>query len=1031
MSISFSSCFERSEAQSVERLLEQIEWDGRRAHAAQQRASGLVEALRARRQPAGQLESFLQDYSLNTDEGLALMALAEALLRIPDKKTAYALIRDKVAAANWLEASGGSKDMVVKAAGLGLFMTSKTLDGVLGRVGEPFMHQAMLKAMRILGKQFVLGRDIEEAMQNAQNLEKQGLRLSYDMLGEGARTSDDAQRYFESYAAAIDYIGARRPLAAASDDRRPGVSVKLSALHPRYEPAQADLCVPAMAERLGDLAELAARHDLMMTIDAEESWRLDLSFQVIEKALERDALKGWDGFGLAVQAYHKAAMKAVRHVQELAEARKQRLHIRLVKGAYWDSEIKNTQVAGLSQFPVYTRKSHTDLSYLTCASQMFKARGFLYPMFGTHNAHSVAAISEMAADHGGAAFEFQRLFGMGQGLYEVLAARDPSAKVSVYAPVGPHEDLLPYLVRRLLENGANTSFVNRIMSQDAPVEELVADPVDTIRQHGEFKHPRISLPEGLFQDEEPMGRCNSSGVDLHATGAVSDLREKMAVFYKKSYEAMPIINGQVGGQRGVAQDVVNPADLSDVVGRMVPASDTDVQRAFTVADECFADWAGRSAGERADILERLADLYESRRAELMALLVREAGRSLRDAHDEVREAVDFCRYYAAQGRGLFADAGQVMPGPVGERNVLTLHGRGSFVCISPWNFPLAIFTGQIAAALMAGNCVLAKPAEQAPLIGALSARMMREAGVPDGALQLLPGDGHVGAMLTAHPRCAGVAFTGSVPVARAINRSLADRNGAIAPLIAETGGQNIMVVDSSALPEQVVDDVMRSAFGSAGQRCSALRILCLQEEIADKILRILKGAMVHLRIGDPLDISSDLGPVIDEEARAKLMHHRKALDGFGKLIAEVPLSEGLKARGCFFAPCAYEVNGLKGLEEEVFGPILHVVRYRRDKLDELLDEVKALGYGLTLGIHSRIDAFHDYVVAKMPVGNIYVNRSMIGAVVGSQPFGGMGLSGTGPKAGGPHYLARFASEKLVSTNTAAAGGNASLVSLSE
>ncbi len=1016
------------EAKAVDGLMKALPWDGVRAQRVGEQAGEIVKALRKQKIPMGQLEAFLKDYSLDTEEGLALMCLAEALLRVPDKATAHALIRDKVAAANWLDAAGGSKDWVVKAAGVGLFMTNKTLDGVLARIGEPFIREAMVKAMQILGKQFVLGVDIEDAVQNADKLRSKGYRMSYDILGEGARTAADAERYFQSYLNAITYVGQR---GSQDEARRPGVSVKLSALHPRYEFAQAQTCVAAMVDKLLVLAQEAENYNLSFTVDAEEADRLELSLEVIEKTLEAQGLTGWGGFGMAVQAYQKRALPLIDYLSDMAKTHQRRLQVRLVKGAYWDTEIKRAQVQGLDAFPVFTRKANTDASFLACAHRLLSDDNAFFPMLATHNAHSIAAVMDMAKDLS-ASYEFQRLFGMGQGLFDMLI-KAHELPVSVYAPVGPHSDLLPYLVRRLLENGANTSFVNRMLDPGAPVEGLVADPVDKIRTRAEAQHPNIRFPRDLYCEEKPAPRVNSKGLDLSDPDSVDALTRGMDGFLGR-YESFPLIGGKAYADN-VGHEIINPADSGDTVGDMYPGDQGLAHKAVRVAGEAFVEWSGTDASIRAQILERIADLYEENRDELMALLVREAGKTMPDALGEIREAVDFCRYYAGQGREAFAREGISLPGPTGESNVFTLHGRGVFVCISPWNFPLAIFTGQIAAALMAGNGVVAKPAEQTPLIGMRAVQLMHEAGIPYDVLNIVPGDGLVGAALVSEARVGGVVFTGSTGVAQEINRTLAGKDGAIVPLIAETGGQNAMIVDSSALPEQVVDDVIVSAFGSAGQRCSALRILCVQEDVADKMIRMLKGAMEQLVVGQPCDLATDVGPVIDEEARAALVHHREGLRGYGRLIHEVPVDQALKdlnkGGGHFFGPCAFEIPDLKGLRGEVFGPILHVVRYAKADLDDLLEEIDAMGYALTLGVHSRIEAFQDYVVNRIRAGNAYVNRSMIGAIVGSQPFGGNGLSGTGPKAGGPHYLHRFASERVVSIDTTAQGGNASLVTLAE
>ena len=1022
MQVSFSPFFEHSEERAVQALFDILPWDERRAKTVEAKAGKIVEDLRKVKMPAGQLESFLHQYSLDTTEGLALMTLAEALQRIPDRKTANRLIKDKVTGADWLARSSATRDWIVKAAGLGLFMSSKTLSGFLSGMGEPVIREAMMRAMKVLGQEFVLGEDIESAVQNAHAYQDLGYRMSYDILGEGARTAADAEHYFKQYAAAIDYIGQR---GHASDQRRPGISVKLSALHPRYEYAQKERCVPEMAALLLELAQKAAAYNLAFTVDAEEANRLNLSVEIIEAVMADPSLKGWDGFGLAVQAYHKATPALIDHMIACAKANHIRLQMRLVKGAYWDSEIKEAQVEGLKDFPVYTCKYHTDLSFLACSYKMLEASDHIYPMLATHNAHSIAAVMEMGE---GKRYEFQRLFGMGQSLYGMLMkAHDVS--VSVYAPVGPHKDLLPYLVRRLLENGANSSFVNRVLDHDVPVSELVGDPVEKSKNSNGLKHPKIQLPHELFEGEAPQGRVNSKGLDLNAPEIAAPLMQEIAQS-KAFYTSASIISGR-NFTDTIGQEVKNPGELSDIVGRVYEAGTAQVNQAFEYAKAGYEEWSGTDASVRAQALRQAADMLEERHVQAMALLCREAGKTAHDALAEIREAVDFLRYYAGQGEVAFAASGQVLPGPTGERNVLSYSGRGVFVCISPWNFPLAIFTGQMAAALMAGNAVLAKPAEQTPLIGYFMVEILHEAGVPVSALHLITGDGRIGAALCAHKDLAGVAFTGSTEVARLINQTLAAKNGPIVPLIAETGGQNAMIVDGSALPEQVVDDVLLSAFGSAGQRCSALRILCVHEGIADKMIRMIQGGMKELVIGNPKSLSSDVGPVIDDEARRMLVKHREGLNGFAKPLFEVPLEADLKQEGHYFGPCMYELPDLKGLGAEVFGPILHVVRYNHHNLPELLQDIANTGYGLTLGVHSRIESFQDFIAASVPAGNVYVNRSMIGAVVGSQPFGGRGLSGTGPKAGGPNYLQRFAQERVISVDTTAAGGNASLVTLAE
>ncbi len=988
----------KGESESVAALLKALPWPASLAEEVQREALQLVEHIRRSKRRVGGLEAFLQQYALDTEEGLALMCLAEALLRIPDSATRNMLIRDKIAAANWLAAAGDSSDWIVKASGVGLMLGRATLGSVVSKLGEPVIREAMVAAMRVLGQNFVLGRDIEEAFKNARAFEEKGYRMSYDMLGEGARTREDAGKYYQSYREAITYIGKH---ADKEPGRRAGISVKLSALHPRYEYAQSHDALPEMIEIVKALAAHASAKNVAMTIDAEESERLEMSLRIIEAVMADKALTDWEGFGMAVQAYQKRALPLIQHMEGAAKSTRRRLQMRLVKGAYWDREIKQAQIFGLPDYPVYTRKANTDLSFLACAHVMLSGSDHIYPMLATHNAHSVAAILKMAGnyrDHDKKKFEFQRLHGMGEALYDhVIAER--GAPVSVYAPVGPHQDLLAYLVRRLLENGANSSFVNRLLDEIVPASELARDPVKAAVESETKRHPRIALPKDIYGAR----RVNSAGLDLNDEAA---LTPRLAAIKKHGSPYR---------------------DVPDVP----QASAADIERAFGNAAIAFAHWAEVSAENRARALEKCADLIEENAAELMALCVYEAGKTLPDALAEIREAVDFCRYYAARGRDDFSEEGTLMQGPTGERNRLILEPRGTFVCISPWNFPLAIFTGQVAAALMAGNCVIAKPAEQTPRIAQLAVKLMHRAGIPSAALQLLCGDGKTGAAIVAHKAVAGVAFTGSTVAAHSINRALAAKDGPIVPLIAETGGQNAMIVDSSALPEQVVDDVITSAFGSAGQRCSALRVLYLQEDTADKIIEMLKGAMAELKIGEPDKISTDIGPVIDEEAWQALEDHRKNLEKIGKLIAETPMPKGLGKKRNYFAPCAYEIPSMKVLDGEHFGPILHVVRYGVKDTNDVIEEINASGFGLTFGLHSRIDSFTHLVARRIKVGNVYVNRSTIGAVVGVQPFGGRGLSGTGPKAGGPHYLPRFATEKVISVDTTAAGGNASLVSLGE
>jgi len=993
-------------------------------------AMKLVAEVRSRPAPALGIETLLQEYELSTAEGIALMCLAEALLRIPDADTANRLIRDKLAHADWEKHSGNSPSVLVNAATWGLALTGRLLREedlaaaglsaallrVVARQSEPLMREAMEAAMRIMGRQFVMGRTIDEALKRAG--EGGEWRYSFDMLGEAARTAQDAARYHEAYHNAIEAIGratgGKGPVAAN------GISIKLSALHPRYEFAQADRVMKELVPRLIGLAEAAKRWGIGLTVDAEEADRLDLSLDVMDVAMGEPRLGGWDGFGLALQGYQKRALPLVDWLVETARARKRRLMVRLVKGAYWDAEIKRGQERGLAGYPVFTRKAWTDLSYLACARALLAAPDAIYPQFATHNAHTLAAVHRLAGGKG--EFEFQRLHGMGESLHQVAGdLLRPARPCRVYCPVGSHEDLLPYLVRRLLENGANTSFVHKISDPRTPMHKVVEDPLDVLASRGAKPHPRIPLPRALYAD-----RRNSAGFDIADPNELSRLADGLRHARAARWQAAPVVVGR--SLAGPSQERTEPGNRTRAVGLVVEATPAQADQALAQAYAAQPGWDAKGAAARAAILDRAADLFEANRAGLMARIVAEAGRTVPDALMEVREAGDFLRYYASEARRVFIAAD--LTGPTGERNTLHLHGRGVFLGISPWNFPLAIFSGQIAAALAAGNTVIAKPAEQTPLVGAEAVRLLHQAGVDPAALHFLPGDGKLGAHLVRDPRVAGVAFTGSTQTAWAINRALAARDTPIATLIAETGGQNAMIVDSSALPEQVVADVLASSFNSAGQRCSALRVLCVQEDIADKVETMLAGALDELRIGEPQYLSTDVGPVIDADAKAMLEAHVARLRRVARPIRELALPKGLPP-GDYVAPAAFGIDGIAFLEGEVFGPVLHVVRYAADRLDAVIDAINATGFGLTLGIHSRIDDTIERVVAKARAGNIYVNRNMIGAVVGVQPFGGEGLSGTGPKAGGPHYLPRFAAERTLSVNTTAAGGNATLVSLDD
>jgi RHH-type proline utilization regulon transcriptional repressor/proline dehydrogenase/delta 1-pyrroline-5-carboxylate dehydrogenase len=1006
-------------------------------------AVGLVAAVRAARVERRGMDAFLREYDLGSQEGVILMCLAEALLRIPDAVTADRLIADKITAGDWASHLSDGGSLFVNASTWGLMLTGRLVQpdaatqrdpggfvrNLAARLGEPVVRTALRQAMRIMGHQFVMGRTVGEALARAAEGENARYRYSFDMLGESALTLRDADRYLDAYVAAIDALGrAAKERRESTPESAPSISVKLSALHPRYEYAQSGRVRAELAPRLVMLARRAAGAGIALTVDAEESERLELSLGILASVLATPELAGWQGLGLAVQAYQKRAPDVVRWLVGAARDAGRRLNVRLVKGAYWDSEVKRAQERGYPGYPVYTRKQCTDVAYLATASLLLDAPDVIYPQFATHNAHTVASILHMARARG-RSFEFQRLHGMGEELYGIVT--DPAgiaAPCRVYAPVGSHEDLLPYLVRRLLENGANTSFVNRIVDERLPPEEIVADPVAFVEALTTVAHPRIPPPALIFGAERP----NSAGLNLADGAVLAELARAAAAPLAATHSALALVAGEPAPNarrlRAERLEITNPANRADVVGHVLPADADDAARALDVAAAAFAAWEATPANARAVILETAATEFEAARAEFIALLVREAGKSIPDSVAELREAVDFLRYYAQRARLDFGRS-QALPGPTGESNELLLRGRGVFVCISPWNFPLAIFTGQVAAALAAGNAVIAKPAEQTPLVAALATRLLHRAGVPTAALALLPGDGaRLGATLLGDARVAGVAFTGSNATAAAIQRALAARPGPIATLIAETGGQNAMIVDSSALPEQVVNDAVLSAFGSAGQRCSALRILCVQEEIADRVLELLAGAMDELVVGNPALLATDVGPVIDAEAQRRLEQHSAAIQHGARWSHRVRLPPEC-ARGSFVAPLAVAIDRIDALEGEVFGPVLHVLRWRARDLDGLVDAINATGFGLTLGVHTRIDSTVARVRARARVGNVYVNRNMIGAVVGVQPFGGSGLSGTGPKAGGPHYLHRFATEQTVTVNTAAVGGNATLLAL--
>jgi RHH-type proline utilization regulon transcriptional repressor/proline dehydrogenase/delta 1-pyrroline-5-carboxylate dehydrogenase len=1020
----------RDETEAVRALLDARPLGSEERAAIRAEAEALVRTARRSARRQGVVESFLQEFSLSTKEGLALMCLAEALLRTPDEETRDRLIAEKIGSADWAGHFGKSDSLFVNASTWGLMLTGRLVDvdeearadlpgflkRVANRVGEPVIRAAVGQAIRIMGEQFVLGRTIEAALKRARN---EDVMCSFDMLGEGARTAADAARYEKSYAAAIETVG--RLSGGAGPESGHGVSVKLSALCPRYEATHEARVWEELYPRTLRLAAIAARHDINFTIDAEEADRLSLSLKLLDRLVHEPSLKTaagqtWTGLGLAVQAYQKRAPEVIARVSALAQASSRRLMVRLVKGAYWDSEIKRAQVAGRPDYPVYTTKAATDLSYLVCARALIAASPHLYAQFATHNAHTLAAVHRVAKT-AGVKIEFQRLHGMGEALYKAADDLYDGVTLRAYAPVGGHEDLLPYLVRRLLENGANTSFVHALLDERVPPETVVVDPITAVEAAGAGPHPKIPVPEDIYGD-----RRNSAGVDLSVKAEREALTGAVKALAPLAAEPMVAGRKSAGGR---AEAVLSPVDGAGVVGRVMEATFEDIDAAFAAAMDIQPAWDALGGPTRAHVLRAMADALEDNRDHLIALCAREAGKTLADGVAEVREAADFCRYYANLAETEFAGP-EVLKGPVGETNTLSLHGRGVFVCISPWNFPLAIFTGQIAAALAAGNAVLAKPAEQTPLIAAEAVSLFHGAGLDPRLLALLPGRGEtVGATLVAHPGCDGVAFTGGTDTARRINQTLAGRDGPIVPFIAETGGLNGMFVDTTAQREQVIDDVILSAFGSAGQRCSALRLLFLPKDTADHMIEGLKGAMDCLVVGDPADPSTDVGPVIDADAKGLLEAHAVRLGKEAKILHRLSAPAG----GTFFAPLLAEIPHADFLEREVFGPILHVVRYDPEDLVEVAGRLAARRFGLTLGVHSRIEAFAAEVQSLVPAGNVYVNRSIIGAVVGVQPFGGEGLSGTGPKAGGPHALSRYSLERAVSVNITAQGGDPSLLNL--
>ncbi|WP_439540994.1 bifunctional proline dehydrogenase/L-glutamate gamma-semialdehyde dehydrogenase PutA [Hyphomicrobium sp.] len=1004
-----------------------------------ERARILVEAARDGVGKHGGVDAFMREYGLSSEEGVILMCLAEALLRIPDADTADRFIAEKIAGGQWDRHRGHSDSILVNASTWGLMLTGRlvklkearganpweALKRLAARSGEPVIRQAVRQAVKLLGDQFVLGRSIREAIARSAAFEARGFRFSYDMLGEAAKSERDASRYFERYMGAIDAVGhAAGPNPLSHPDSllaRPSLSVKLSALHPRYEAGKEARLADELYPRVLTLLKSAEAHGLAVTIDAEEQDRHELMLDIFARAYTDPAFERWTGLGLAVQAYGKRAIPTIRWLRRLSELGGKRIPVRLVKGAYWDSEIKWAQERGLADYPVLTRKLHTDVSYLACMRLLLSDEKAFYPQFATHNAHTVAAATVAAGQTG---FEFQRLHGMGEALYEEVSApgklRHPCR---IYAPVGEHEDLLSYLVRRLLENGANTSFVNRLADEEAPIAQIIRDPVETAeRERGAPAAARsMPRPRDIYWPE----RKNSGGIALTDRGHRQALLADMDAALARPFDAGPVVDGieYVGGPQAAL--LTCPHDRRERLGSVRIATPREVDAAIDVAERAAHGWDRLGGPARAKVLDLAADMIERDRARLMAVLVREAGKTLPAAQAEVRETADLLRYYAVEARRLLSAAAP-LKGPTGEQNAIELRARGPFACIAPWNFPLAIFVGQIAAALAAGNPVLAKPAEQTPVTAMLAVRLLHEAGVPKTVLHLLPGSGAVGAALVKSPKIKGVAFTGGNEAAWSIQKALSDRRGAIIPFIAETGGLNAMIADSSALPEQVVRDALTSAFDSAGQRCSALRVLFVQEEIATRTLRMLTGAIEALDVGDPFDYATDIGPVIDEAAQDTLEAHKVRMQRDGRELIDVRLPTACRA-GTYVTPACYEIDRMALLDREVFGPILHVVRFAGGHLPKVVEDINASGYGLTLGLHSRISNVADYVAEHARVGNLYVNRNQVGAVPGVQPFGGEGLSGTGPKAGGPNYVARFATERVRTADITATGGNVGLL----
>ncbi|HJN37768.1 MAG TPA: bifunctional proline dehydrogenase/L-glutamate gamma-semialdehyde dehydrogenase PutA [Gammaproteobacteria bacterium] len=1015
---SISCCYREDESLVVKKCISAINDHQDSRKSIQSEALKLISSIRNHYQP-DPLDHLMSQYNLSSDEGIALMCLAEALIRIPDKDKSNQLIRDRLTQPEWVQES--SKGSVGALISFGLSFTGslldvensnrvmKTLKKVVTKIGQPAIRQVVTQAVKLLGNKFVLGENIDEALKYSKKLHKKGYCFSYDMLGESAVTREDAEFYFNQYMEAIvalGYIKTPKDLYA-----RPGISIKLSALYPRYEMGQSKEAVRELSTRLIMLVSAARQSNISITVDAEESERLEMSLCIVKEVLSDKVTEGWGGFGLAVQAYQKRSLQVVDALVKMARSYHRSITVRLVKGAYWDSEIKEAQLKGLSHYPVFTRKEHTDIAFIACAKKLIEAKGVIYPQFATHNAYTIAHLQHALEE--GHPHEFQCLHGMGESLYDYFLTLGLKVNVRMYAPVGAHKELLPYLVRRLLENGANTSFINKLTDSDHSVEKLVVDPIELAQSRNFEPHPCIPLPRHLFSE-----RLNSKGYDLNDPMDIDRVRRAVD---------QCVEDKEGKGRQDSGEVVINPANLK-VIGNIQLATEGRIESAVEKALLAQKFWQVITLEKRAELLFNIADQLEASMDEMIALAVLEAGKTWQDAIDEVREAIDFLRYYADRAKTTLVD--QELKGPTGEYNVLSYRPYGVVLCISPWNFPLAIFLGQVAAALVTGNAVIAKPALQTPLIAKRMVDIMVKEGLDPDLLQLLPGDIAIGKALVNHPKVDVVMLTGSTQTAKQISLDLAMKPGAITPLIAETGGQNVMIVDSSALAEQVVGDVIQSAFQSAGQRCSALRVLYLQEEIADKVIHMLKGAMQELKVGNPRHYHTDIGPIIDKVSLERLEEHQAYLDGIGTLIYQVELTKEANL-GTFFAPCAYEIDSIKRLDKEVFGPLLHVIRYASKDIDTVLSQINGTGYGLTFGVHSRVPTFVRYVSERIDAGNHYINRNTIGAVVGVQPFGGHGLSGTGPKAGGPNYLRRLCREVTLSNNITAVGGNTTLVTLED